>query len=90
MIATFLSYRLMKSCSICYTNLTRSDIMDRPSRITIDGIEYNLLTDEELGELVFIEKLEAQVDDIQAGRIKSIPLEELRNRYDEKIRNKGL
>ena len=35
--------------------------MDRPSRITIDGIEYNLLTDEELGELVFIEKLEAQV-----------------------------
>ena len=33
--------------------------MDRPSRITIDGIEYNLLTDEELGELVFIEKLEA-------------------------------
>lgn len=80
----------MKSCSICYTNLTRSDIMDRPSRITIDGIEYNLLTDEELGELVFIEKLEAQVDDIQARRIKSIPLEELRNRYDEKIRNKGL
>ena len=64
--------------------------MDRPSRITIDGIEYNLLTDEELGELVFIEKLEAQVDDIQAGRIKSIPLEELRNRYDEEIRNKGL
>lgn len=80
----------MKSCSVCYTDLTRSDIMDRPSRITIDGIEYNLLTDEELGELVFIEKLEAQVDDIQAGRIKSIPLEELRNRYDEKIRNKGL
>ena len=80
----------MKSCSVCYTNLTRSDIMDRPSRITIDGIEYNLLTDEELGELVFIEKLEAQVDDIQDGRIKSIPLEELRNRYDEKIRNKGL
>ena len=37
-----------------------------------------------------MEKLEAQVEDVQAGRIKSIPLEELRNRYDEKIRNKGL
>ena len=39
---------------------------------------------------LLLEKLEAQADEIQAGRIKSIPLEELRNRYDKKIRSKGL
>ena len=75
---------------VWYTYHIRSDVMEKPSRIKIDGIEYNLLTDEELGELIFIEKLEAQADEIQAGRIKSIPLEELRNRYDKKIRSKGL
>lgn len=64
--------------------------MDRPNRITINGIEYNLLTDKDLAELIFIEKLEAQADEIQAGRIKSIPLEELRNKYEKKLRSKGL
>lgn len=64
--------------------------MEKPSRITIEGVEYNLLTDEDLSELIFIEKLESQAKDIHDGIIKSISLNDLKREYDEKIRSRSI
>ena len=59
--------------------------MERPTKITIDGIEYNLITDEELEEIKFKQKLEDRLQDMRKGRVKTTSLAEARKMYARKI-----
>lgn len=61
--------------------------MEGFQQITINGITYNLVTDEELEEIKYVAKLEKVIDDIHTGKMKTYTSEEydaiLAERYGE-------
>lgn len=63
--------------------------MEKLRKMTVDGIEYNLLTDADIEEIKLVSRLETLVSDIESGNVKTIPGEAYKalrkKRYGEEL-----
>lgn len=63
--------------------------MEKLRKMTVDGIEYNLLTDADIEEIKLVSRLETLVSDIESGQVKTIPGEVYKalrkKRYGEEL-----
>ena len=60
--------------------------MEKLRKMTVDGIEYNLLTDADIEEIKLVSRLETLASDIESGQVKTIPGEVYRRRLKKSLK----